>query len=177
MSLQITTPRLRLVAADVSLARAELYDRTAFTRMVGARVPEDWPPELMVDALPFFLQALEADAASTGWMNWYVVVTADELSEPVLAGSAGFKGPPDHDGRVEIGYSLLPGYHGHGYATEMAGALIDWARSTGRVRVVLAQTLDSNGASRRVLEKLGFVPMGPGDEAESTIYELTVVDE
>jgi RimJ/RimL family protein N-acetyltransferase len=62
------------------------------------------------------------------------------------------------NGRVEepeIAYELLSRFHGHGYATEAAGAVLDAAFDTGRKRIW--STVGSwNAPSLRVLEKLGF---------------------
>jgi RimJ/RimL family protein N-acetyltransferase len=55
----------------------------------------------------------------------------------------------------EIAYELLRRFHGHGYATEAARALVAAAAATGRHR--LWSTVGSwNTASLRVLEKIGF---------------------
>ena len=55
----------------------------------------------------------------------------------------------------EIAYELLRRYHGHGYATEAARALVDAAAATGRRR--LWSTVGAwNTPSLRVLEKVGF---------------------
>lgn len=55
----------------------------------------------------------------------------------------------------EIAYELLQRFHGHGYATEAAEALVAAAAATGRQR--LWSTVGSwNTASLRVLEKIGF---------------------
>ena len=55
----------------------------------------------------------------------------------------------------EIAYELLRRFHGCGYATEAAQALVDAAAATGRHR--LWSTVDpGNAASLRVLEKIGF---------------------
>jgi RimJ/RimL family protein N-acetyltransferase len=55
----------------------------------------------------------------------------------------------------EIAYELFQRAHGHGYATEAAGAVLDAAIITGRTR--LWSTVRAwNTASFRVLEKLGF---------------------
>jgi len=55
----------------------------------------------------------------------------------------------------ELAYELLQRFHGHGYATEAAQALVAAAAATGRRR--LWSTVRSwNTASLRVLEKLGF---------------------
>jgi RimJ/RimL family protein N-acetyltransferase len=55
----------------------------------------------------------------------------------------------------ELAYELLERFHGHGYATEAAGALVAAATATGRRR--LWSTVGAwNAPSLRVLEKLGF---------------------
>jgi hypothetical protein len=56
----IVTRHLTLVPASVALARAELHDRPAFAELLGAVVPDAWPPQSTVDALPLFLGWLEA---------------------------------------------------------------------------------------------------------------------
>jgi RimJ/RimL family protein N-acetyltransferase len=55
----------------------------------------------------------------------------------------------------EIAYELVRAFHGHGYATEAARAVVDAAFATGRRR--LWSTVRSwNTPSLRVLDKLGF---------------------
>ena len=55
----------------------------------------------------------------------------------------------------EIAFELLQRYHGRGYATEAAQALVDAAAATGRHRL-WSTVRPSNAASLRVLEKIGF---------------------
>jgi RimJ/RimL family protein N-acetyltransferase len=55
----------------------------------------------------------------------------------------------------ELAFELLRRYHGRGYATEAARALMDAAAATGRHRL-WATVRAWNAASFRVLEKLGF---------------------
>jgi RimJ/RimL family protein N-acetyltransferase len=55
----------------------------------------------------------------------------------------------------EIAYELLRRFHGRGYATEAARALVDAAAATGRQRL-WSTVRPSNAASLRVLEKIGF---------------------
>jgi RimJ/RimL family protein N-acetyltransferase len=57
---------------------------------------------------------------------------------------------------VDLGFAFLPEFWGHGYAHEASAAVLSYARNTlGLVRIV-AITGRSNGASRRLLEKLKF---------------------
>lgn len=75
----------------------------------------------------------------------------------------GYCGLVDSDcgaaGEPEIAFELLRRYHGHGYATEAARAVVERARRDGHQRV-WATVWDWNLASRRVLTKLGFTETG-----------------
>ena len=55
----------------------------------------------------------------------------------------------------EIAYELLRAFHGHGYATEAARAVVDAAFATGRRRI-WSTVRAWNTPSLNVLEKLGF---------------------
>jgi len=167
----IETPRLKLVAATVALARAEIGDRAEFARLLGATVPENWPPEMLADALPLFLSSLEAAADGVGWFNWYALAAGDDATAPVLVASGGFRGPP-RKGTVEIGYSVLPQFQGRGYATEMVGGLVEWAMGQPGVVRVIAETEWANPASVRVLIKAGFASVGPASEPGGTHFEF-----
>ncbi len=167
----IVTARMRLVPATVALARAELADRAEFARLLSATVPDEWPPEILADALPLFLEWIEATPDRVGWYVWYAMMRASHEAQDMLAGdvgdilmaSGGFKGPPQ-DGAVEIGYSVLPRFQGHGYATEMVRALIDWAFAQPDVLRIVAETTEDNTPSMRLLRKIGFVERGPAVE-------------
>jgi len=92
--------------------------------------------------------------------------------EFLLVESGGFKGSPQPDGTVELGYSVLPQYRGRGYATEAVAALLLWAFSHNEVARVIAETALENRSSVRVLEKLGFACIGQGSQARTMRFEL-----
>ena len=77
-----------------------------------------------------------------------------------MIGAAGFKGPPDEAGMVEIAYGVTPSFEGQGYATEAAAALVAFAFTSGLVELVRAHTLPAANASTRVLAKCGFRHVG-----------------
>jgi RimJ/RimL family protein N-acetyltransferase len=164
----VETARLRLIPATVELARAELGDRAAFSAMLGAEIPANWPPESLADALPLFLRWLEAAPDSAGWFGWYAV-SVDPA--PVLAASGGFLGPP-YLGAVEIGYSVLPQFRGQGYATELLSGLTRWAFGHEGVELIAAETEWANPASVAVLRKAGFSAAGTAREAGGARFEL-----
>lgn len=62
-------------------------------------------------------------------------------------------GPQDEP---ELAFEFLRRSWGNGYATEAGAAVVTWAQTSGYGRL-WATVRDWNDASRRVLEKLGFV--------------------
>ena len=76
---------------------------------------------------------------------------------PQFVGACGLGRRPS--GSVELGYWIARAHWGRGFATEAGMALIDIARALGLANLEGSHFLD-NPASARVLEKLGFVPLG-----------------
>lgn len=76
---------------------------------------------------------------------------------PRLVGSCGLGRRPS--GAVEMGYWIARAFWCRGLATEACGALIDIARALGLTSLEGSHFID-NPASARVLEKLGFEPLG-----------------
>ncbi len=167
----ITTSRLALIPATVTLARAELADRGELARLLAAAIPENWPPESTADALPLFLSWLEAAPDRVGWFGWYALARTDDVDVPVLVGGGGFLGPPE-GGVVRMGYSMLPQFQRRGYATEMVRGLIAWALAHPEVESIEAETEWANPASVRVLEKTGFLSTGPATEPGGSRFTL-----
>ncbi|MGE5458337.1 MAG: GNAT family N-acetyltransferase, partial [Methanococcaceae archaeon] len=152
----IKTPRLMLVPATSEMLKAETGDRSRLSDMLNAFVPNSWPPESLRDAIPWFLEQIEKKPGQECWYFWYVILAEGDSPENILVGSAGFKGAPDEKGIVETGYSVLEEYQGRSIATEMVSAITEWALSQSGVKMVTAQTMDDNHASKRVLEKCKF---------------------
>ena len=75
---------------------------------------------------------------------------------------------PDHRS-ASISYCFDDAAWGRGYATEAARALLQWAFDSLDLNRVQAETDTRNGASARVLQKLGFM-------REGTLREDCVVD-
>jgi RimJ/RimL family protein N-acetyltransferase len=81
---------------------------------------------------------------------------------------------------ASLGYCFTEASWGHGYATEAARAVLQWAFDTLDLNRVQAEADTRNRPSARVLEKLGFVHEGTlredcivdGDVSDSWIYGL-----
>ena len=133
------TPRLVLVAADLEHVEAELRGRAALQSVLGASVPDDWPPgEYDRGAQEFFRDRLAAEGPScVGWLTWYAMTRTGAGARDALVAGAGFFGPPQ-DGRVEIGYSVVAAARGQGYASEIVTELCAFAFSQEDVHTVHA---------------------------------------
>ncbi|ETT45561.1 GNAT family N-acetyltransferase [Paenibacillus sp. FSL P4-0338] len=103
-----------------------------------------------------YLDKLKEDPELLGWGAWFVTLTDNQQ----IIGDIGFKGKPDHQGIVEVGFGLIPEMHNMGIATESVGAIIEWALSSKKVQKIVAECLIDNIPSIRVLEKLSFTRTG-----------------
>jgi RimJ/RimL family protein N-acetyltransferase len=156
--MEIETTHLRLLpyAPAYQLALIESVER--FEAISGLRAADGLREFIVSDEVsPVYLARLRSATATDPWHHGFALL--DRESDTVV-GSAGFKGPPDGDGMVEIGYGIVPGFQGRGYATEVAAALVTFAGESGQARLVRAHTLSSNRAPKRVLEKCGFRNVG-----------------
>jgi ribosomal-protein-alanine N-acetyltransferase len=171
MTTLLKTARLELVGCTPDLLRAEGEDRGRFAELLNARVPDDWPPELYDDdARLWTLNAVESAPQHEGWWVYYLV--AGDGTGRELIGLVGYKGPPQDDGTVEVGYGVLPGHRRRGLATEATHALIDRAFGFPEVTRVVAETYPHLTPSIGVMEKCGLAFAGAGSEEGVIRYEL-----
>lgn len=151
---RVTTARLELRPLPSAAAAALPSGRAAAERALGARLAPEWPQPDLLDLLPL--------QARSGRFGIWVVI---ERETGTVVGDVGFVGPPDEAGAVEIGYSVVPDRRRRGYATEAAAALVAWALAQPGVSAVAARCDRDNGASIRVLERVGFrrIPAAGGE--------------
>lgn len=77
---------------------------------------------------------------------------------------------------VRLGYLLAEVAWGQGLATELLAGFVDWCRARPTIHTITAGVAPTNRASRRVLERLGFVLVtNPTAEPDDELlYRLTV---
>jgi RimJ/RimL family protein N-acetyltransferase len=151
---------------DDAPALAEALGDEAIVRNL-ARVP--WPYGT-ADAEAWLAKSLDPMLPS-------LLAFARTAGAPRLVGGAGLH--RDERGEVALGYWIARPLWGLGYATEAAGAVVDFARALRLPELRAAHFLD-NPASGRVLAKLGFEPtgtvphfsLGRGGEALAREYRL-----
>ena len=157
-------------------------DALALARAIGheevcsklARAP--WPYALG-DAQWFLMQPRGPEVAN-------FLVFDDPGGSPRLVGGIGID-VANEAGENELGYWFTPEAWGRGYATEAGRAVLDIARyALGLKRLHSGHFVD-NPASGRVLEKLGFRPIGPivprhsrarGVDVPCALYELDLTE-
>jgi len=147
--LGLLTDRLELKPLPVKAAAALPEDREMVGRALGSQLSEEWPDPNLFDVLRRHAGA----SVDTECFGVWVMI---ERSSGTVIGDIGFHGPPDDQGTVEIGYSVVPSRRRRGYATEAAGALVEWARSQPNTNVILAGCDPNNVPSIRTLERVGF---------------------
>jgi len=173
-AITLKTERMELVAITEALAEAELGDLSFLSRLLNARVPENWPPGgTDEESVRCSLRELQRDPAQIGWLCWYFVLLAGPEGNRVLIGKGGFGGKPEPEGTVNIGYSLVEQFRGHGYATEALRKLISWALTIPEVNLIVANVRQQQEESIGVLEGCGFVRSSGESEADTVCYEVS----
>lgn len=75
---------------------------------------------------------------------------------------------------VDVGFALLPGFRGQGYAAEAAAAVVAHGQREFGLRRIAGIVDPANSGSIRVLEKLGLaferMIRMPGDDAEIKLF-------
>lgn len=103
-----------------------------------------------------------------GFTSWIFI----EKSTNQVIGDGGYKGNPNQNGEVEIGYEIIESQRRKGYATEAINALIDWAITKPEVKCITAKCHENNTPSQNLLQKLQFAWINKEDEMD--IYHLYI---
>ncbi len=152
--MSLETARLSLTPASPAHILTLMEQPERFEQMAGfpadAGLLEMYASE---DVSPEWIAALRLAPEPDPWRHGFFIV---HRGDRAAIGSAGFKGPPDPNGTVEIAYGIAPRFEGQGYATEAAAALVSFAFDAAAVELVCAHTLPTANASTRVLTKCGF---------------------
>lgn len=118
------------------------------------------------------VEQIRRDPTSAGW-----VAGAAVDDDAGVVGLAGFHGPPDQDGMVEVGYSVDPRHRRRGHGGRMLAALVERARRERGVRIVRASVQPGNAASLAMVAAAGFHRVGEQwdeDDGLELVFELAV---
>lgn len=117
-------------------------------------------------------EQITATPSDAPWLTRFVLVSGG--AAPV--GLAGFHGPPNEAGMVEIGYRIDPEQRRKGYARQSLETLLTVAGVHPDVQVIRASISPDNHASRALVEGYGFVEVGEqwdDEDGLEIIFEVT----
>jgi [ribosomal protein S5]-alanine N-acetyltransferase len=171
---------IRSLRLDIALISPSLMDaiiagdKARAQQLSTARLPHELFPETSAD-VDFFRMRRDQVAEDGSWAPWSLR-TVVLRAENVVIGTANFHGPPGINdtatpGAVEVGYEVFPAYRKRGFATEVAVAMLAWAKRVYGVTHFISGVAPDNAPSLRINEKIGFVPTGNVVDGE-LIFEL-----
>ena len=146
----INTERLKLIPCGLKHFEAFARSENELAKTLGVSIVEKWL--VFPEAMTFGYEYLKKNPDAENWWTYLFISKADKK----LVGNGGFKGKPDENGTVEIGYAVAPEYRGKGLATEAAKGLIDFAFLHPQIKSVQAHTLAEENESTKVLRKVGM---------------------
>jgi RimJ/RimL family protein N-acetyltransferase len=138
------------------LEALDRQDLAAASAALGLALPDAFREKDVLWRLR--LEQLTEDAGCAPWLVRAVVADEDGRG-PLVVGHAGFHGPPDAHGMVEIGYSIVPEQRRRGYARAAVAELLAYAREHG-ARVARASVSPHNTPSLALIEQFGFAHVG-----------------
>jgi RimJ/RimL family protein N-acetyltransferase len=148
---------------DLQTFHALIQDEYVRRYMLDGQVmTEDWTAARIRDS-----EALFARRGVGAWL-----ARAHDSDE--LVGFCGFFQFDPPEAEPQLMYALFDRFAGRGYASEMARAVIASARRRGFSQIV-AEADEVNGASLRVLEKLGFERIATLPGAFGNMFRLRLL--
>lgn len=148
-SLQLERVPLNLLAA---LARGDLAAAKSLTTV-------SLSPYLVSDeCVGTWRRRRDQIARNPNDSSWVTRLAVNSANQVV--GRAGYHGPPDKAGMVEIGYAIDPGHRRQGYARAALLILLETAHKHPDIAIVRATVRPDNIASRQLLDQHGFQEVG-----------------
>ena len=170
----IHSPRLELIAMSPAFLEASFKgDLETASRLIGLDIPPEWLESKWL--MEMRLIKMRENPALEPWLLRAVGLRATKR----MIGFIGFHTLPGADylnsyapGSVEFGYTIFPDYRGKGYASEAAGALMDWAtREHGVTRFVVSIS-PTNEPSLRIAQKFDFRKVGTVTDPEEGVEDV-----
>jgi [ribosomal protein S5]-alanine N-acetyltransferase len=151
---------LQVISPD-ALEALRANDLSCASRIMNLELPafflrEGWLWEIR-------LEQVRRSPGDAPWLVRAAVLEPDR----VVVGHAGFHGPPDTTGVVEIGYTIVPEHRAKGYSHLVLSALLSQAVASHVVTTVRATVSPDNLPSLKVVTAAQFRHVGEQwDEAD-----------
>ncbi len=141
----------RLVLSKITVDDAafilELMNTPGWLKYIGDRNIKT------VEAAANYIQNNQLKCYETHGFGYYKVQVKSENLKPI--GTFGLL-KRDNLEHIDIGFSMLPEYHGKGYGFEAASEIMNLAKNTFHIKTLCGITLAENQISINLLEKLGL---------------------
>lgn len=151
--IELKTERLRLVPLDICNMQLLLEDTAKLEENLNLTYKGPKIVGEMRKAVEELCLAMKQNPKDYAYNTlWQFILE----SEAAIIGSACFKGVPDDEGKVEIGYGINKAYQNKGYTKEAVKEMCRWALMQDKVLKVIAETDKDNFASHKILEYCGM---------------------
>ncbi|MDT2048518.1 GNAT family N-acetyltransferase [Bacillus sp. 1780r2a1] len=148
---ELHTNRLIMTTFTVEMMEKIMKNKHTFTERFSLNVHSEWP---LLEYRQFFSYKINKFKETPIENKWEGLIIHKKTN--TIIGDMGFKGGPNEEGAINIGYSIVPDQRGKGYASEMGKALVQWGLSQPEVKKVLATCSPDNQPSIKVLQKIGL---------------------
>lgn len=166
------SPRIRFVELNAKALRALADgDLAAADAEAGVALNPHFIGERARSIFGYRADQLAREPSAAPWITRAAVSVPDGT----VVGDAGFHGPPDAEGMVEVGYTVVPRFRRQGYARAMLTALLLRAAAEPGVTTVRARIGSDNQASLATLAGFGFTRVGEqGNERDgrTLVFEV-----
>lgn len=148
----IETERLILIPMTYSFISKIIKDDKSIYGDMGLVINKDWPHHDLKEILYLIKLKLVLTNDPDGFESWIFI----DKKNKIIVGDGGYKGKPDKDGEIEIGYLITKQFRKKGYGYEAIRALIEWGLKQDNVNVIRAVCLNNNIPSMKLLKKVGL---------------------
>ena|ERR1051325_1908500 len=167
---ELSTERLRL--RQLTLGDAGEIFRLRSDERVNKYI--DRPSAQSIDDAIAFINKINQGIANNESLYWAITMKG----ESKLIGTISLWNISKEESKAEIGYELIPEYHGKGLMQEAFARAIEYICEVLKVETVEAWTHSKNLASSKILERTGFKrdheaeAKNKEDLGENIIYQL-----
>lgn len=167
--MEINTKRLKIKPLNETQMRKYILDDFSLedelnlkynSRSVSERIKKNIETKI----IPSLIDKTKNSLYNTFW-------TVINVEKNTLVADICFKGEPNENGEIEIGYGTYEEFQGNGFMTEAIYGLINWAFNQEKIKAILAETDPKNIASIIILEKNKFVKIN--ETSENISWKLT----
>ena len=143
--------RIKLINCDQRILEWIIEGDEILARELSINIPNGWNEF----GEPIFKYSLEKIINNSSAQMWWTYLPI-HIETNTLLGTCGYKGEPNAQGIVEIGYEVAKVHRNQGYATEITAMLVDIAFRSEKVNSIIAHTLAEENASVKVLKNNEF---------------------